>query len=102
MDRIDSVADAVDKQRLQTGSDTDCAQKLRIAVQDLRQVPLLLDCLLALLPSVCTQFVAWHALMSYPCCTNACELRCKHLGFNDCTSATSSKTSTHTSPLHVI
>ena len=62
MDRIDSVADTVDKQHLQSGSDTDCAQKLRIAVQDLRQVPLLpgsIDRLLGHLLSVCFHGLPW-------------------------------------------
>lgn len=38
MERIDEVADQVDKQRLPGSTDAGCAETLRTAVQDLRQV----------------------------------------------------------------
>ena len=38
MDCIDRVADQVDKQRMSPSGDTDCADTLRTAVQELRQV----------------------------------------------------------------
>ena len=38
MERIDEVADQVDKQRLPGSNDAGCAETLRTAVQDLRQV----------------------------------------------------------------
>ena len=38
MDRIDRVADEVDKHRMGPSGDTDCADTLRTAVQELRQV----------------------------------------------------------------